>query len=161
MTDKGGFRHHKHVYWLVLITWPPTSTLANEARHHQPHTRGQWTVDGREGQKPKVEIKQQQVQGPGELGEGRKVVELRLTPKTLGCLTSDPARTNLGTGNLEIEWTTSKKASAASRLLQRELLPQHRGPVSICPLLSSFCWTLWSMNHATNFTCQRTVRVEE
>lgn len=48
MTDKGGFRHHKHVYWLVLITWPPTSTLASEARHHQPHTRGQWTVDGRD-----------------------------------------------------------------------------------------------------------------
>lgn len=53
-------------------------------------------------------------------------MELRLTPKTLGCLTSDPARTNLGTGNLEIEWTTSKKASAASRLLQRELLPQQQ-----------------------------------
>lgn len=68
----------------------------------------------------------QRVQGPGELGEGRKVVELRLTPKTLGCLTSDSACTNLGTGNLEIEWTISKKASATFRLLQRELLPQQQ-----------------------------------
>lgn len=31
MTDKGGFRLNIHIYWLVFITWPLTSALANMA----------------------------------------------------------------------------------------------------------------------------------
>lgn len=71
-------------------------------------------------QKPEVEIRQQQLQGPGELWGwagrtgrpemgrlwvGRKVVELRPTPKTLGFATPDPVWDRKPTGSLKESFT--------------------------------------------------------